>query len=118
MTDLFFSKYKNITMELYSIIKRISINDKITKTNVIDICIKLMQLVEKYPNIKGEEKKRIVITVLKQFITDTLIIEEQLALLLFIEQILPSIIDTLISIDKKELTIKIRKGFKSLFTCC
>jgi hypothetical protein len=91
--------------------------DKITTLNVVLISTNLMQIVEKYPKITGSQKKALVIHVLKKFAVDHLDGDDETALLIFINTFLPSVIDAMISIDKKELAIKIKKGFKICFPC-
>lgn len=94
------------------------IGDKVTTLNVVFIATNLMQIVEKYPKISGQQKKTLVIDVLKKFVVDNLDGDDETALLIFIDTFLTSVIDAMISIDKKELVIKIKKGFKKCFICC
>ena len=107
-----------IVEKVYQDLKQIVGDKKLNTTNIVSITINLMQIVEKYPKLDGQNKKNIVIYVLKEFtkdyITDT---DTQCSLLLFIETFLPSIIDSLVSVDKKEITINITKGLKSCFSC-
>lgn len=77
-----------------------------------------MQIVEKYSKLSGEQKKSLVINVIKKFVVDHLDGDNETELLIFIDTFLPSVIDVMISIDKKELAIKIQKGFKLCFPCC
>jgi hypothetical protein len=77
-----------------------------------------MQIVEKYPKISGIQKKSLVIQVLKKFVIDQSDGDTENALLLFIDTFLPSVIDTIISVDVKDLVINIKKGVKSFFICC
>lgn len=92
--------------------------DKLTPSNVITVSTNLMQIVEKYPKQSGSHKKDLVIHALKLFVTQHLEGDEETALLSFIDMFLPSIIDMIVSIDKKEVAIKIKKGLKSCFSCC
>lgn len=104
--------------KLYETLIRIIGDKELTTANAVLIATNLMQIVEKYPNISGPQKKELVIYVLKRFVVDHLYGENEQALLLFIDVFLPSVIDTIISVDKKELAIKIRKGLKACFSCC
>jgi len=90
----------------------------LTKENITTIVINLMQLVEKYPDLTGEQKKLLVIHVIKKFIKDITDKEEEEVLLTFVDIFLPTLIDTLVSVDKKEILIKIKKNFSSCFPCC
>ena len=76
-----------------------------------------MQVVETYPKLQGYEKKDLVLQVLRHYVEDHLDGDEESAVLLFIDLFLPSIIDGIISLDKKELVIKVKKGLKACFPC-
>jgi len=89
----------------------------VTKENITMIVINLMQFVEKYPDLSGNNKKNLVIHVVKNFIKDKTDKEEEEVLLTFVDIFLPAVIDTLVSIDKKEMVIKIKKTFSSCFSC-
>ena len=104
---------------IYKDLSQIVGDKKLTTTNIVNITISLMQIVEKYPTLHGKEKKELVIYVLKKSVKDHIFdTDSEESLLLFIETFLPSIIDSVISIDKKELTINITKKLKSCFSCC
>jgi len=75
-----------------------------------------MQLVESYPLLKGSQKKNIVIFVLKKFVTSKVDVESQQQVLSFIDLFLPSVIDTLISLDNSEIEIKVKKCCGSFFS--
>jgi hypothetical protein len=104
---------------LYNNLKDIIGNGKISVANITSITINLMQIVDKYKNVKGLEKKKIVLDVLNRIVDDTIddkAEEQQLKLLLAIS--VPVLIDTFIAIDKGELAIKTKKAVIKLFTCC
>ena len=88
----------------------------ITTANIIEVTTKLMQLVESYPLLKGSQKKNIVIFVLKKFVTSKVDVESQQQVLSFIDLFLPSVIDTLISLDNSEIEIKMKKCCGSFFS--
>jgi wobble nucleotide-excising tRNase len=103
----------NIYKSLYDIIQ----NEKITTDNIIVITTRLMKIVEQYSDLNGSKKKVIVIRVMKRIVRDTLEGESD-SLISFIDMFLPSIIDTLIAVDKKELVFKIVKKLKICFPWC
>jgi len=83
--------------------------EQVTTLNVLSICIHLMQIVERYPNLSGPEKKDLVIRVLTKVITDK---GGDMAIMALV----PSFIDSAISIEKDKIHISIdRKGATS---CC
>ena len=95
------------------------LNGKTINTyNIVSISINLMKFVELYPKLPGRQKKNIVLYVLNKFAIDYLDGEDETVVTTFIDLILPSMIDSVISIDRKELTIGITKNIKRLFTCC
>ena len=102
---------------LYESLSIIIGSEKITTVNIALVATNLMQIVEKYPKISGSQKKALVIHVLKKFVIDQVDGEAETALILFIDTFLPSIIDVIVSVDKKEVYVKIKKGFKSCFSC-
>ena len=104
--------------KLYDSLSSIIGDQQVTSANIVFIATNLMQIVEKYPSLSGSKKKPLVIHVLKRFVIDHLDGEDESALLLFIDTFLPSVIDSIILIDKKKIIIKIKKGLKACFSCC
>ena len=103
---------------LYESLGRIIKDKKVTTVNIVLIATNLMQIVEQYPNLHGTQKKSLVIHVLKRFAVEHLDGEAESSLLVFIDMFLPSVIDIIIAVDKKEVVVKIKKGFNSCFSCC
>ena len=104
---------------LYTYTVKIYANEKINTSNIIFIMIELTKIVEKYTEIHGEYKKNLVLHVLKLFIDDHIKDEvEKNAIITFIDLFAPSAIDAFISIDKREISIKINKEVRSFFSMC
>jgi len=105
---------------LYNYVKSVNIS-KITPSNIVIITTEIIQLVEKYNNLTGIQKKMVVINVIKklvntQFDTD----EDKKAMNIIIDLTLPSIIDNLISAingDFKFNKEKVNSFFKKLCCC-
>jgi len=105
--------------KLYTKIKTMTkYNTVITHSNIIDICILLMKTVEKYNNVNGKQKKELVISVITQFIKDTVHTQDNQSLLNMVDITLPILIDTIIGLDKSEIKIAVKKTLKSCFPCC
>ena len=100
---------------LYDSLKDIVNGSDITTDSIVDITINLMQIVEKYPKIKGFQKKSLVLHVLKKFINEHLDGKNSELILSFVNIILPSIIDSIIAVDGKKIVIHARSLFKF---CC
>lgn len=122
MTDL--DEVKSVEEEsplvnkLYQQISTVIGDKKVTSSSIVNILLSAMQIVEKCKKISGEEKKSLVLKILKMVIDDT--VDDQIEasnLKLLVDTTLPVVIDTLVSVDKKELHIKIQKCFKKLFSC-
>jgi len=93
-------KKEDIVSEISSKICEFLGDNSITIVNVLSVCIFAMKTIEYYKNLSGNQKKDIVIDSLKSVISqkngDSSIVD-----------IIPSFIDTSISIDKRELQINI-----------
>ena len=78
-----------------------------------------MQLVESYPNLNGRQKKHVILEAINMLIDDQHDNVEDAAQLKSLVQItLPTVIDTIVSVDRKELQVKIKKYCGILFSCC
>ena len=113
-----------IVDKLYIELKKILRSEKegeiatITPENIITIALDLMQVVETYQELKGVEKKQLIINTLKKFIDDEMKgtdPEYKKLILLIVNTTLPIAIDAFISIDTKQIQIKITGYLK---TCC
>lgn len=113
-----------IVDKLYIELKKILRSEKdgeiatITPENIITIALNLMQVVETYRELKGVEKKQLIINTLKKFIDDEMKgkdPEYRLLILSIVNTTLPIAIDAFISIDTKQIQIKITGYLK---TCC
>lgn len=106
------------TERLYDEVKKIIGNQKLNRSNIVVILLSLMQSVENYKNLTGVQKKTLILDTLNNVINDIIDEQEAMELKLLVQLTLPSVIDTFISIDKKKIAIKIKKGCKSIFSCC
>ena len=88
--------------------------DKISPTNIMELCTALMKIVEPTKN-SGRYKKELIIHTLKLFVSEKMNPKEGMLIHTFIETFLPSIIDMIISVDKKKIKIAIKK---IKFNCC
>lgn len=103
---------------LYDELKKILGTGKLTSSNVVTVLLSLMQVVEKYGDVKGIQKKAVILDALNHLIEDTLEGQEATDLKLLVQLTLPTVIDTFVSLDKKEIAIKLKKTCKKLFSCC
>lgn len=94
-------------------------NDALTTVNISKVMVSLMVLVDEYPDLTGPQKKEIVLAVLKKHVIDHFEEEapEYSELLKIIETVLPTTIDVMVSIDNKEITIHLKKGFATVCRC-
>jgi hypothetical protein len=76
-------------------------------SNISSYIVLLMKIIDTYKNVENTSKKSLIIFVLKKYVELNVINqEESIILFSFINNILPNLIDTLISIDNKEVIIK------------
>lgn len=109
----------NAVNRLYEEVKVILGAGKINFSNIVAVLLGLMQLVEKYNDVKGLQKKALILDVLNLIIDEQIEDEqEKTNLKLFVGMTLPSVIDTFVSLDKKELSIKLKNTYSKLFSCC
>jgi Tfp pilus assembly protein PilE len=109
----------NTAKRLYEELKKIIGNGKITHSNVVTVLLSLMQTVEQYDDVHGVQKKALVLDTLNHLIEDQVSgLQEATEMKLFVRLTLPTVIDTFVSIDKKESQIKLKKGCGKLFACC
>ena len=99
---------KNLDKEAIRILFNSISSKKINSENIISQSIYLMKIVDTFKNISGVDKKKLVILILNKVIDLNIVsnIEEKEMLHSFINNILPNVIDMMISIDKKEISIK------------
>lgn len=114
------SKFNLATDRLYTELKAIiRENGKLTTSNIVTIVITLMQTVDSYGDVKGPEKKATVLHVLKRLINDTMNSDsDATAVTQLVDMTVPVLIDSLVSIDKKQIIIKTKKCLAKLFACC
>lgn len=102
--------------KLYKQLESLTDTSELSPDKLISVTISLMQYVDKYKNLSGPQKKSLVCNVLKQFIEDKVTNDDaKTILLVVINTTLPTVIDSVISIDKKQLKIK---ATKILRECC
>ena len=99
---------KELSEELMILLER---KENISITSIILHTIDLMQFIEQYSQLKGCQKKNIIISVIKKINANTHVME-------FVNDDLPFLIDILVSIDKRKLHIKAKKciGYFKLCT--
>ena len=98
--------------KLYDTLTSMFVDTTITVDNIVRIVPKIMQIVERYPKLSGSGKKDLVIKVLTRYTKDVIDDEDtEQTVTSFITLFLPSVIDTIIAVDKKELTVKLKKCF-------
>jgi len=112
----------NRLAQLYDYSKSILDTKKITTTNIIMIMNNLIQIVEQYKELTGNQKKMLVLDTLKKIINENITDEnEKQQLILFINITLPMVLDSIILAingDMKFAKEKITGCFSKLFSCC
>lgn len=66
----------------------------------------LMELVEKYPELKGRDKKRLVIEVLRKFVNNKVENEDKKTRLLeLLDEVVPDMVDIVVDASKGKLNV-------------
>ena len=104
---------------LYTHLKQIVGDKSLIPSNVVPIVVSLMQIVEGYKDMSGLQKRQMVSKVLTQLIDDTMDNNQEAQIMkVLVSTTVPSLIDTLVAVDKKEIVIKTKKCLAKLFACC
>ena len=91
--------------------------------NVTGIVLSLMQFVQTIGGLTGPQKKNLVVSVIKKFITEEVADSDLAAnLKVFADLTLPTIIDSFVSLNNGETRIKVKNClatvFKKCLSCC
>ena len=103
---------------MYEELKKIVGDGKLTTTNIITTLISLMQMVDGYADLKGAQKKAVVLEAILHLIDETVPENEKEQFKQLVLLTLPSVVDNFIKLDKKKLKIKTKKVFNSFLRCC
>ena len=96
-----------------------SLDDDFTQFSLDKITMlvpKLIVAAEKYKKLKGSDKKELVMELLKNIIRKYDNVEDDSILDSIMFELVPSMIDTLISVDKKKLKLK-KKNILEFLKC-
>lgn len=118
-----------IFLACYELLKARIDKKKISADDVVIFAVQGMQVVERYPQLSGAEKKQLVLDLSKQVVSDLKMIDESKrdAINLAIDMLLPTMIDQIIAATRGELDINkivgrcgagIRKLISSCKGCC
>ncbi len=94
-------------------------SDGITSSNITGIVLSLMQFVQTIGGLTGAQKKQLVISVIRKFITEE-IEDRDLArdLSVFAELTLPPLIDEFVALNNLETRIKIKSCISKILQKC
>lgn len=105
---------------LYNHVKSIH-SEKITPANIVLLATETIQLVEKYKELTGHQKKTTVISVVKKMVNSQFDTEEdKKAMNLIIDLTLPTVVDNLVNAINGNLKFdkeKTKSFFKKYFCC-
>ena len=103
----------------YQELKKVLGGEKLTPSNVTIILVSMMQVVEGYTDLKGPQKKAVILDAINHLIDDQVQDpNDKNVLQILVRATLPTVIDTLVSIDRRELSIKVKKVFNCILKCC
>jgi hypothetical protein len=111
----------NILEEMYKYIKSMYGNQIIT-SNIVIITSQLIQVVEKYKTLTGNQKKMLVISTIKRLVNEKESNnDEKIALLLVIDNTVPHMIDGFVDAINGNIKFdkeKIKSCISNIFFCC
>jgi hypothetical protein len=90
---------------LYAQLKELVAKDGLSPLNISRVCVMLMQESEKYSELKGQEKKALILSVVQRYADE----DSGNFSSVFIDM-LPDLIDTFIAVDKHRLVIAKKEG--------
>jgi hypothetical protein len=105
MTD----SHSNYLNSAYENLMTIIDKDKVSLSNIIDLCVKTMQFASRLTSLRGSEKKKLVISVFDRYNKEH---ESP-----FVLEILPELIDAFVDVDKHKLRINVSKNSCQKFCC-
>lgn len=87
--------------------------------NVMEVLPKIIKHVQRYRNLTGPEKKNMIIAMLKHLVDITDGPGDDDLWDPIIKRLIPSMVDTLVQVDKGKLKLNTKKGgLFGLFKCC
>lgn len=122
------SYYENAEFALYTDAKELVFNTKLDESIIFRMIIRMMELVERYTNLSGQQKKEMVIKTFKRIVDEESkkLNNENLKLLIKMisGSVIENMIDMIVSASKRELNLNKKSGlgkislfFKSLCSC-
>lgn len=105
MTD----SHENYLTSAYENLLSLLNKDKVSLSNLVNLCVKTMQFASRLTSLRGSEKKKLVIAVFDKFNK-----EHDAPLVL---DILPELIDAFVDVDKHKLRINVNKKSCLKFCC-
>ena len=118
-TDVIVIHSTTATEKLYEELKQILAGAKLNASNLTVILVNLMQILETYPKLTGPQKKEVILAAINMLIDDQNDnVEDAETLKLLVKMTLPNLIDTLVSIDKKQINIKLKRMTSYIFASC
>jgi len=89
--------------------------EKLSVSSIIDIVPHLIKYVEQYKLLPGLKKKKLVIKIIQNIIDKNEWLDENPVIESLLINIVPTVIDTLIKVDKKQL--KLTDNYKKCICC-
>ena len=101
------SELTEIEDKIYYHLKLITLSSMDISSNIIFIITELMKFIDNY-HIKGQDKKKVIVMTIKRYLED----ENYPNIDYIVNTICPELIDILVNVDKRKITIKKR------ISCC
>lgn len=120
ITEPMTTNFSNIISEIYDNLRTIVVDKKVTYGNILILTTQCMELVEKYVELSGLEKHKIVVEVVKRLVTETKLSEAELENInQVVENLVPVAINLIIAASKGKFALNlINKVKKKSKLCC
>jgi hypothetical protein len=115
--DISFNRFQLYIDQLYELLQSlITVGTPIIST-IPHIVACLMVAIEKLEGLVGVDKKNLLCVIIRIFIDRDVSDEEKSQLTLFVDTILPDMIDTIVSVDRQDIAIAV-KTIETIQGCC
>lgn len=110
------SKLKSHADNLYLQLELFLQGKKPNFGNIMFVVVNLMQIVEKYPKLNGDNRKTLILHVLRKYMANKIGKDSDVFSDL-INTLIPAAVDIIVALDKNKIKIEAKKFWKK-WNCC
>ena len=109
LADIHNATNSELMEDVYDSVQRVLVSKKVTPSNVVVITTQMMVVVQRYPELTGPMKKRMVLTILERLVDEhsqDMDPDDVVALKLIISVTVPEVIDAVKNAFHKKIDLK------------